>query len=270
VVGLARSEAAVRALIAVGAEAHQGGVDDPESLRQGAAASDGVIHTAFIHDFSKFKESCETDRRAIEALGSALVGSQRRLIVTSGSALVASSSVATESSRPTTTSNPRVASEQAATALLARGLPVAIMRLPPSVHGEGDHGFVPLLIKLARDKGVAAYVGDGLNRWPAVHRFDAARVFRLAFENDAVATHYHGIAEQGIAFREIAEVIGRRLGVPVVSIAAEEAADHFGWFAHFATIDNPVSSALTRQLLAWQPSHAGLLADLDQPGYFAV
>jgi nucleoside-diphosphate-sugar epimerase len=270
VVGLARSEASARSLIDVGAEVQQGGLDDLDSLRKGVAIADAVIHTAFIHDFSKFKENCEIDRRAIEAMGSALMGSRRRLIVTSGSALVASNQIATEASRPTSTVNPRVASEQAAASLATRGVQVSIMRLPPSVHGDGDHGFVPHLIELARDKGVAAYVGDGLNRWPAVHRFDAARLYRLAIESSAAEAHYHAIAEEGIAFREIAAIIGRRLSVPAISVSREEAANHFAWFTHFATLDNPVSSARTRELLAWQPARPGLLADLDRSAYFGV
>ncbi|RWM07081.1 MAG: SDR family oxidoreductase [Mesorhizobium sp.] len=268
VLGLARSDAGANALAAAGAEVLRGNLEDLDSLRRGAAQADGVIHTGFNHDFSKFKENCETDRRAIEAIGMELAGSDRPLIVTSGIGLVEPGRVATEDVPPASNSRiPRV-SEQAAYAAAEKGARVSIVRLPPSVHGAGDHGFVPILIGMAREKGASVYTGEGLNRWPAVHRFDAARLYRLVLEKGRGGARYHAVAEAGLPFREIAAVIGRRLGVPVVSKSPEESAAHFGWFAHFAAIDNEASSALTRQELGWEPTQAGLIEDVDQAVYF--
>jgi nucleoside-diphosphate-sugar epimerase len=267
VVGLARSDAAARALATAGASAHRGNLEDLDSLRSGAAESDGVIHMGFIHDFSRFKENCEIDRRAIEALGSALVGSPRVLIVTSGIGVLPQGHLATEESAPTRRT-PRV-SEDAARGVAERGVHVTVVRLPPSVHGEGDHGFVPILIAFARETGVSAYIEDGGNRWPGVHRVDAAHLFRLAFEKGAAGACYHAVADEGVAFRQIADVIGRRLNMPVVVKTIEQAATHFGWFAHFAALDVPASSARTRKALGWRPTQAGLLEDIDQPSYFS-
>jgi len=273
VIGLARSDAAAKSLGVVGVQVHRGDLGDLDTLRSGAASSDGVIHTGFIHDFSRFKEVCETDRRAIEALGSALAGSNRRLITTSGIGILPPGRLVTEETMPASgpTSHPRAASEQAADSVAARGAHVSVVRLPPSVHGDGDHGFLPTLIKIARDKGLSVYAGDGLTRWPAVHRLDAAPLFRLALEKaPAAETRFHGVAEEGVAFREIADVIGKRLNVPVVSKSPEEAAQHFGWFAHFAAMNVPASSQRTRELLGWQPIQPGLIADLDRPRYFEI
>ncbi|WP_090473296.1 SDR family oxidoreductase [Mucilaginibacter sp. OK268] len=270
VLGLARSDEGAKSLIAAGAEVHRGDLEDLESLRLGAAMADGVIHTAFNHDFTKFKASCEADRQIIGVLGSALIGSDRPLIITSGTGLLAGRPLATEDIVPDFSASPipRVASEEAAIAIAAQGVRTAVVRLPPSVHDDGDHGFVPALIRMAREKGASAYIGEGLNRWPTVHRLDAARLYRLALEDGSAGARYHGVAEEGVLFRDIAGVIGRHLGIPVVSKTPEEAADHFGWFAHFAAMDNPASSAQTREQLGWQPNGITLITDLEQGTYF--
>ncbi|MET4793522.1 nucleoside-diphosphate-sugar epimerase [Bradyrhizobium japonicum] len=252
VLGLARSDAGAAALTAMGAEVHRGSLEDHASLRGGAAASDGVLHLGFNHDFSKFADNCELDRGAILAIGEELKGSDRPLIVTSGVALLAPGRLATEDDAAAR-HFPRV-SEATAEDLAERGVRAGIVRLPPTTHGEGDHGFVPRLIAIAREKGAAAYIGEGQNRWPAAHRLDAARVYRLALEQGATARRYHAIAEEGVSFKTIAEVIGKRLGLPVVSKSAEDAEAHFGWFARFAAVDVPTSSAKTRALV---PCSAG-------------
>jgi len=270
VLGLARSNAATASLIAAGADVHRGSLEDLGSLRSGAMRADGTIHTAFNHDFSKFKENCEADRRVIETLGAALAGSDRPLVVTSGTGLLKPGRLVTEEDVPESSPIPRVASEEAAAAVAARGVNISVVRLPPSVHGEGDHQFVPLLIGIAREKRASAYVGDGRNRWPAVHRLDAARLFRLALEKGLAGARFHGVAEEGVPFRDIAGAIGRGLNVPIVEKSTEEANSHFGWFAHFAALDNPTSSLRTREALGWQPTQAALIADLDHGRYFEI
>ena len=271
VLGLARSDAGAKSLIDAGAQVHRGDLEDMESLRSGAAMADGVIHTAFNHDFSKFAANCEMDRRAIETLGSVLAGSGRPLVVTSGTALAAPGRLATEEDVPPSrpSSFPRV-SEETAVSLVARGVSVSVVRLP-QVHDRDKHGLVTYLIALAREKGVSAFVGDGLNRWPAVHRLDAASLYRLVLEKGSAGARYHAVAEQGVPLREIAEAIGRGLKVPVVAKSSQEAAEHFGFLGFFVGVDCPASSAQTQQRLGWRPTaQPGLIEDLDHASAFEV
>ncbi|MCF2446990.1 SDR family oxidoreductase [Dyadobacter sp. CY345] len=273
VLGLARSEENAKLLTAAGADVHSGNLEDMESLRQGAAAADGVIHTGFVHDFTRFKEVCEIDRRAIEALGSALAGSDKPLIVTSGIGLLTTPGrLSTELDMPAENSqNPRIASEKAADAAAALGVRVSVIRLPPTVHGEGDHGFIPIIIGMAREKGISVYKEEGNNRWPAVHRLDAAILFRLALENSsATCVRYHAVAEEGIMFRDIAEAVGEGLNISVDSKSPEETAEHFTWFNHFAGFDCAASGAKTKEILNWNPVQLGLIADLNQGHYFKM
>jgi nucleoside-diphosphate-sugar epimerase len=274
VLGLARSEDGANSLTAAGAQVHRGDLNNLESLRKGAAMSDGVIHTAFTHDFSKFEEVCEVDRRVIEALGSALAGSDRPLLITSGTGVANSAPgrSATEEDAPDSSHPiPRVASELAAASVAANGVRVGVVRLP-QVHNPVKQGLVTYAIDLARQKGVSAYVGDGRNRWPAVHVLDAARLYRLALEKLEKeklekGARYHAVAEEGVPMRDIAEVIGRGLKVPVISVSPEEAPAHFGWLAAFAGRDLPASGALTQKRLAWKPTGPGLIADLERMRY---
>jgi nucleoside-diphosphate-sugar epimerase len=262
VLGLTRSDAGAESLTAAGAQVHRGDLEDLGSLRSGAALADGVIHTAFIHDFSRFAEVCEVDRGAIEALGSELAGSDKLLVVTSGTGMVSTPGrLSTEEDAPNS-QIPRVASEEAAAAAAAKGVRVSVVRLP-QVHDPAKQGLISYLIALAREKGVSAYVGDGLNRWPAVHRLDCARLYRLALEKGSAWARYNAVAEEGVPLREIAEAIGWGLKVPVVAKSPEQAAEHFGWLGMFAGSDVPASSALTQEWLGWHPTHTGLLADLE-------
>jgi nucleoside-diphosphate-sugar epimerase len=268
VLGLARSDAAAQRLAEAGAEVLRGDLEDPDSLRAGTAGADGVIHAGFIHDFTRFQEVCEVDKKAIEVIGDILAGSDRPLIVTSGTALVSPGKLATEDIIPTFNPAWPRASEQAVDAVCQRGVRAAVVRLSPSVHGEEDkHGFVPILVNIAREKGFSAYIGDGLNQWNAVHQLDAAHLFRLALANAEPGARYHAAAEQSITVKSIAEAIGRQLNMPVKSITAEAAAEHFGWFAQMAALDCPALSKLTQERLNWHPTHSTLLSDIDNGIY---
>lgn len=270
VVGLARSDQAAATLADVGAGVQRGSLEDLDSLTAAASAADGVIHTAYIHDFSRMPDAAQADRRAIETLGTALEGTNRPLVITTGTALVNPGNVATEDDAPdpATVGHPRAAAEPLAKGLAGRGVRSSIVRPGASVHGEGDHGFVPFLIGVARAKGVSGYIGDGANRWPAVHVLDAAHLYRLALENGPAGSVFHAIGDEGVPARDIAGVIGRHLDLPVVSIAREDAPAHFDWMAGFWGLDAPASSALTQARLDWSPTHVGLLEDLEQGHYF--
>jgi nucleoside-diphosphate-sugar epimerase len=270
VVGLARSGASADKLTAQGAKVHQGDLDDLDALREAALASDGVIHLAFKHDLNDIALAAESDLRAVQTIGAALQGTSKPLVVTSGTlflAYVAPGRIGTE--QDIYPGGPRADSENYVIALAERGVRSAVIRLAPLVHSSLDHhGFAHRLINTAREKGVSAYVGDGANRWPALHTLDAAHLYRLAVESAPAGSRLHGVADEGVAFREIAEVIGRQLDLPLASVAPEEAAEHFGFLGRFVTLDNPTSSAWTRELLGWQPVHPGLLADLEEGHYF--
>jgi nucleoside-diphosphate-sugar epimerase len=280
VTGLARSDASAAALTAAGAQVHRGTLDDPGSLRSAAAASDGVIHLAFKHDLAfsgDFQGAADADRRAVETFGDALAGSDRPFVIASGTLGLVPGRVGTErdghgpdSAVAALGGGPqtRLATAELVLSLASRGVRSSVMRLPPTVHGEGDHGFMATLVGIARDKGVSGYIGDGSNRWPAVHRLDAARLFRLALDKAPAGSTLHAVADEGVPIRDIAEVIGRHLDLPVVSIPREEAGEHFAWLAGFLAADSPASSTLTRELLGWHPTHPGLIDDLDKGHYF--
>ncbi|ORX98163.1 NAD dependent epimerase/dehydratase family protein [Basidiobolus meristosporus CBS 931.73] len=271
VVGLARSDKGAEMLTAMGAEVLRGSLEDLASLKQGASAADGVIHLAFIHDFSDYEASCRVDRSAIEALGAALKGSNRPLIITSGTLLLPQGRLATEEDTPdlsTPTASARGQSEQVALSLVSQGVRVSIVRLPPTNHGDGDHGFVKMLINLAREKGVSAYIGDGLNCWPATHRLDAASVYKLALAKGSAGSIFHAVAEEGVKLKDIAEEIGKQLNVSVASKPLEEAQEHFGWLGFVVAGNNPTSSAITREKLGWSPVQPSLLADIKTGTYF--
>jgi len=273
VVGLARSEASAAALATAGAEAHRGSLDDLEGLRSVATSSDAVVHLAFKHEeaFSgNFEAAAEADRHAIEVFGAALEGSGRPLVIASGLASLATGTLATETDMPDPDlpAGDRTRSEQMVLSLASSGVRSSSLRLSPSVHGEGDHGFVATLVGIARDRGVSGYIAEGTNHWPAVHRLDAARLFRLALETAPAGSVLHGVADEGVPTREIAEVIGRHLEVPVSSISREDAGAHFGWLAAFFGADIQASSARTRELMGWEPTQPGLIDDLDEGHYF--
>ena len=269
VLGMARSDAAAALLDRAGIEVYAGTLDDPDSLVRGAEKAEGVVHLAYNHDFSRIPEAAATDRRAIEAIGTALSGSGRPFVVAGGMLFSTPGRSGTEEDPADPNGqHPRIPNEGLALAWAPRGVRVSVVRLAPTVHGDGDHGFVPVLIDMARKKGSSAYVGSGSNRWAAVHRLDAAVLFRLALEKAPAGSRLHGAGEEGVPIREIAGVIGRRLGLPVVSLDPEGAAAHFGWMAHFIAADMPASSALTRERFGWSPAHAPLVADLENGTYF--
>jgi nucleoside-diphosphate-sugar epimerase len=279
VVGLARSDASADALAAAGAEVLRGSLDDVDALRAGAAESDGVIHLAFKHEIAfsgDFQGAADADRRAIEAFGEALAGSDRPLLIASGTLGLTLGAVASERDghQPAPAGTPggpatRLANAEMTLAFASEGVRSSVVRLPPTVHGDGDNGFMALLVAIARDKRVAGYIGDGSNRWPATHRLDVAPLFRLGLERAPAGSTLHAVAEQGVPIRDVAEVIARHLDVPSASISSEEAGEHFGFLAGFVGSDSPASSTLTRELLGWQPTHPGLLADLEEGHYFA-
>ncbi len=269
VLGLTRSDAGAEALAAAGAEVHRGSLEDLESLKSGAAKADGVIHCAFDHDFSNFAANCEKDKRAIEAMGDVLVGSDRPFVITSGTGMgsAAPGALATEDIVNLHHPNPRVASEAAGISMAERGVNVSVVRLP-QVHDPVKQGLITYAVAIAREKGVSPYIGEGLNRWPAAHVLDVARLYLLAVEKHEAGSRYHAVAEEGVPMREIAEVIGRGLKVPVVSLPAQQAPAHFGWLAMFAAYDMPASGAQTQAKLGWKPTGPGLIADLEQMRYF--
>ncbi|KDR79581.1 hypothetical protein GALMADRAFT_243681 [Galerina marginata CBS 339.88] len=271
VVGLVRSEEGIKTLSALGVQALQGTLTDLDVLQKGASESDGVIHTAFIHDWNNFAASCATDKAAIEAMGAALAGSGKPFVVSSGILGLATGRLATEDDEYNlaTTISPRAPSDVAALAFASQGVRVSIIRLPPSVHGEGDHGFVPQIVKITREKGVSAYIGDGANRWCAVHRLDAARLYRLVLEKGRAGANYHGVGDESVTIKSLAEAIGAQLKLDVVTKTGEEAQTHFGpFFSRFLSLDSPCSSAKTQKELGWTITEPGLIEELEKGTYF--
>jgi len=270
VLGLARSEASAQKLKAAGTEVHLGDLNNLESIKAGVRAADGVIHLGFIHDFTRFAEVCAIDKTVIEAIGGELVGTDKPFIVTSGTALGAGSDILTETGPVHSHNNPRIATEQAVDTVAEKGVRVGVVRLSPSVHGDGDKiGFVPMLRNIVKEKGMAAIINEGANVWPAVHRLDAAKLYRLAIEAPFTAgTRFHAVGEEGVPMKAIAGAIAKRLNVPLVSLTPEEAAGYFAWFTHFASLNNRASSAITKATLRWEPTHTGLLEDLADDIYF--
>lgn len=281
VTGLARSDASAAALTAAGAQPYRGSLDDLDDLRSAAAAAEGVIHLAFKHDIAfsgGFEAAAQADRRAIETIGEALAGSDRPFLIASGTLGLSLGRVATErdghggtaTTQPTSGPAIRMANAELTLGLAAQGVRSSVVRLPPTVHGQGDNGFMTAIVAVARDKGVSGYIGDGANRWPAVHRLDAAPLFRLALEKAPAGSTLHAIADEGVPIRAVAEVIGRHLDLPVAAVSPEDADEHFGWLAHFLATDSPASSTLTRELLGWHPTHPGLIDDLEKGHYFSA
>jgi nucleoside-diphosphate-sugar epimerase len=271
VAGLARSDASAAAVQDAGAVVIRGSLDDLDTLTAAATAADGVIHTAYVHDFSQMEAAAVTDRRVITTLGAALEGSDRPLVVTTGTGVLQPGRPVGEDDRhdPSTPGHPRRENETVALELADRGVRVSVVRPAPSVHGEGDHGFVARLVDIARERGASGYVADGANRWAAVHRLDTARLYRMALEQAPAGSVYHAVGEEGVATRDIADVIARHLNLPLVSVDPGDAAEHFGWLGAFFSWDAPASNALTRERLGWEPTHQGLLADLEEGFYFA-
>jgi nucleoside-diphosphate-sugar epimerase len=269
VLGLARSDASAKALAAAGAAVHRGDLNDPKSLQAGASECEGVIHLGFIHDFANYEASVQTDRGAIETIGRALEGSGRPFVIASGTLGLAPGRVATEDTPYDPKMHPRIANAVVALGLAQRGVRVSFVRLSPTVHGKGDNGFIKRFVDIAREKGVSGYIGEGANRWNAVHRLDAARLFRLALEKATPGEALHAVGEEGVPTRQIAEVIGRKLGMAAASIAPEAADAHFGFLGRFFALDQPASSATTQQRMDWHPTYQGLIADLEEGHYFA-
>jgi nucleoside-diphosphate-sugar epimerase len=268
VVGLARSDASAASIAAAGAQVQRGDITDLDSLCAGVDGADGVIHTAFIHDFSAHEDAAAVDFAAVQLFGDLLDGSDRPLVIASG--ILGAVSLETDRPDPALSWSPRRATEEMLLGFSERGVRSSAVRLAPTVHGEGDHGFMAALVAIDREKGSSGYVGEGTNRWPAVHRLDAAHLFCLALENAPAGTVLHAVADEGVPLREVADVIGRQLDLPLASVDSEDAADHFGWLGRLLAIDNPASSAITRERFGWEPTRPGLIEDLELGHYFRM